>query len=66
MLKSTIGQNNLELLYRSLLGLGIITKVVSLKCLGQTSRSIQALAMLTIFLRYMSLAMIVLRCFQKI
>jgi len=66
MLKSTIGQNNLELLYRSLLGLGIITKVASLKCLGQTSRSIQALAMSTIFLRYMSSAMIVLRCLQKI
>jgi len=42
-----------------------MTKVASLKYLGQTSRSIQVLAISTIFLRYMPSAMMVLRCLQE-
>jgi len=34
VLRNTIGQNNLGVLYKSLLSLGIMTEVVSLKCLG--------------------------------
>src|SRR5262249_20308536 len=44
VLRRTIGRNDLALLYESLPGLGMITEVDCLKCLGQYPTLIQALA----------------------
>ena len=54
----------LVVLYASLLGLGITTNIASLKCLGQYSREIQAVARSTILLRHELLFNISLRCLQ--
>jgi len=66
VLKSTISQNALVVLYIFLLGLEITTDIASLKYLGQCSRNIYVLAILTIFLRHVLSAMIFLRCLQEI
>jgi len=66
VLRSTISQNTLVVLYTSLLGLEMTTDIASLKCLGQCSRNIHVLAILIIFLRHVLSAMIFLRCLQEI
>ena len=61
MLRRTIGQNDLVVSYNTLLGLGMITEVDCLKWSGQKPNSIQALMVLTIFVRHLSSDIMTLR-----
>ena len=62
VLSKKIGQKALEESYNSLLGLGIIMDVNTLKCIGQWPNSMHALAILISFLRYITSLTILLRC----
>jgi len=53
-----MGQKDLGVLYDSLLGLGIMTKLAALKCEGQYPRLKQALAISKIFFMQISLEII--------
>ena len=63
MLRKTIDLKALEELYDSLLGLGIIMKVETLKCVSQWSSLKHASAILMIFFRHALSLTILLRCF---
>jgi len=62
VLSSTIGWNDLEVSYESLLSFGIIMENDFLKCIGQL---IHALAMLTMLVMHSSLFIILLRCLYE-
>ena len=65
VLSRTIGQKDLRELYKSLLGLGMITVLVDLKWKGQYSNLKQVLAMFLIFSKQRSLENRVFRYFQE-
>jgi len=60
----TIGLNILEVSYNILLDLGIIIDIDTLKCKGQYSKLIYALAIFKTLSRHAKFLMISLRCFQ--
>ena len=60
----TIGLNISEVLYNALLDLGIIIDINTLKCKGQCSKLIHALAIFKILSRHAKFLMISLRYFQ--
>ena len=62
MLRRTIGLKTLGELYDSLLGLGMIIEVETLKCEDQWSNSKYASAILMIFFRHMLFLTIHLKC----
>ena len=64
MFKRTIGLNILEMSYDVLLSLGMMMDVDILKCDGQYSKSIHALAMFIMLLRYNKFLTISLKCLQ--
>jgi len=53
------------MLYKALLGLGMIIEINILKCNGQYLKFIHMLAILMIFLRHNKLCIIALRCLQE-
>ena len=63
---NTIGWKDLGELYDDLFGLEIIINVNNLKCEGQCPRLIQALVILTIEVKQISLLIIYLRIFYEI
>ena len=65
VLSKTIDQKVLEESYDSLLGLGIIIDVKTLKCNSQWPNSIHILAILMNFLKYAASLTILLRCFYN-
>ena len=48
----TIGLNFFKILYKALLGLGMMIEVNVLRCNGQCPKFIQVLAILVMFLKY--------------
>jgi len=62
VLSKTIGQKDLGVLYVSLLGLGMMINLASLKYDGQNSNEIHALAISTNLSKQYSLAIMGFRC----
>ena len=65
ILKRTISQNILGVLYEALLGLGIIMEDNVLKCDSQCSRFIHTLAILIKLLTHVLSLIMTLRCFHN-
>jgi len=61
----TMGQKDFGELYKSLFGLGMIIVLVDLKCNGQYSRFMHALAICMNFSKHLSLIIKDLRCLQE-